>query len=49
MCNSLMSTLGNWLIFIGACWLGILALILATVFFWQLITLLIEDFKDDDF
>lgn len=48
MCSSLIRTIFDWLMVIGACWLGLLALILATVLFWQLVTLIIEDFKDND-
>ena len=46
MCDSLMHTIGNWLMLIGACWLGLLALILVTVVFWQLLKLMLEDFKE---
>lgn len=49
MCNSLIRTIFDWLMVIGACWLGLLALIVATVLFWQFIILMIEDFKNDDF
>lgn len=48
MCSSLICTISNWVMFIGACWLGLLALILATVLFWQLLKTMIEDFKNDD-
>lgn len=48
MCSSLIRTIFDWLMVIGACWLGLLALILATVLFWQLVTLIIEDFKNTD-
>lgn len=48
MCKSLLCEMYDWLLFIGACWLGLLALVLATVLFWQLVILVIEGFKDND-
>lgn len=48
MCNSLICELTDWLIFIGLSWLGLLTLIVATVLFWQMIKLLVEDFKNND-
>lgn len=48
MCNSLVCTIFDWLIVIGGCWLGLLVLTLATVFFWQLIKTILEGFKNDD-
>ena len=48
MCNSFMCDIANWLIFISVCWIGLLVLIMVTIVFWQLITLMLEDFKNDD-
>jgi hypothetical protein len=48
MCGSLMCDIAHWLIFISACWIGLLAVIALTIIIWQLIVTMIEDFKNDD-
>ena len=48
MCDSLMWNITHWFIFISAWWIGLLALVALTVVLWQLITTMIEDFKNDD-
>lgn len=45
MCGSLMCDIAHWLIFISACWIGLLAVIALTIIIWQLIVTMIEDFK----
>ena len=46
MCNSLMCTITDWLIFIGMVWVGLMCLIAFTIVMWQLVKTLLEDFKE---
>lgn len=48
MCNSFICDVADWLFLIGISWLGLLTLVAATILFWQLITTMLEDFKNDE-